>query len=436
VESDALAVFLAHWENVSHWVAHAELMRDMKAVLLDKDTAVAIRQKKSEGYLQRLKQDISTIEKNGTNNASELVNMSRVWRWFMQYRAYKGLAFRLSPIIKQTPALLNPLLADVPAHNYMMGMARAFVEPQTFVREVSAMWKSDIIRRRIEQGFSAESRIATQGSSMTGSQAILAMQTGMMPMSAVDGGWTALGAAISFDFYRRGYMRDNPQMTPEMADNAAIARVEKMIATSAQPADVYARALYERNGNPFMRSMSMFVSDQRKALAIELMAIRRLATGKSKNKMLDVQRALVAHVVQAGVSQVMAVVIASLLGDDEDRDRELSTEQWTLALTLGPINGLFVAGRLIDKGLRSILGLRVFPSDNLADKAFVDIWRAGKNMDDLFSDDPEDVINEIDNLSAAVGAGMSAVIGPAGGAADVGANLIREARKIQERLSE
>jgi hypothetical protein len=114
----------------------------------------------------------------------------------------------------------------------------------------------------------------------------------------------------------------------------------------------------------------------------------------------------------------------------------LSTEQWTLALTLGPINGLFVAGRLIDKGLRSILGLRVFPSDNLADKAFVDIWRAGKNMDDLFSDDPEDVINEIDNLSAAVGAGMSAVIGPAGGAADVGANLIREARKIQERLSE
>jgi hypothetical protein len=242
VESDALAVFLAHWENVSHWVAHAELMRDMKAILLDKDTAVAIRQKKSEGYLQRLKQDISTIEKNGTNNASELVNMSRVWRWFMQYRAYKGLAFRMSPIIKQTPALLNPLLADVPAHNYMMGMARAFVEPQTFAREVSAMWKSDIIRRRIESGFSAESRLAMQGSGMTGSQAILAMQSGMMPMAAVDGGWTAIGAAISFDFYRRGYISQG--MNAEMADNAAIARVEKMIATSAQPADVYARALY------------------------------------------------------------------------------------------------------------------------------------------------------------------------------------------------
>ncbi|CAB4135978.1 hypothetical protein UFOVP301_45, partial [uncultured Caudovirales phage] len=437
VEMDALAVFLAHWENVSHWVSHAELMRDMKAVLLDKDTAVAIRQKKSEGYLQRLKEDVKTIEKNGTNSASELVNISRVWRWFMQYRSYKGLAFRLSPIIKQTPALLNPLLADVPAHNYMMGMARAFIEPQMFAKEVSAMWSSDIIRRRIEAGFSAESRVAMQGAGMTGSQAIVAMQAGMMPMSMVDGGWTALGAAISFDYYRRGYMRDNPQMTPEIADAKAIARVEKMIATSAQPSDVYARSLSERSGNPFMKSMSMFVSDQRKALAIELMAIRRLATGKSKNKTLDIQRAFVAHFVQAGVSQVMAVVIASLLGDDEDRDRELSREQWTLALALGPINGLFVFGRLVDKIGRGLLGLRVFPADDLASKVANDLLKGGKNMDELFNpDDADDFMDALDSSSTALGAGMSAAIGPAGGAVDVGANLLREARKIQKRLSE
>ena len=437
VEMDALAVFLAHWENVSHWVSHAELMRDMKAILLDKDTAVAIRQKKSEGYLQRLKEDVKTIEKNGTNSASELVNISRVWRWFMQYRSYKGLAFRLSPIIKQTPALLNPLLADVPAHNYMMGMARAFIEPQTFAKEVSAMWTSDIIRRRIEAGFSAESRVAMQGAGMTGSQVIVAMQAGMMPMGMVDGGWTALGAAISFDYYRRGYMRDNPQMTPEIADSKAIARVEKMIATSAQPSDVYARSLSERSGNPFMKSMSMFVSDQRKALAIELMAIRRLATGKSTNKTLDIQRAFVAHFVQAGVSQVMAVVIASLLGDDEDRDRELSREQWTLALALGPINGLFVFGRLADKIGRGLLGLRVFPADDLASKVANDLLKGGKNMDELFNpDDADDFMDALDSSSTALGAGMSAAIGPAGGAVDVGANLLREARKIQKRLSE
>lgn len=318
-----------------------------------------------------------------------------------------------------------------------MGMARAFIEPQSFAKEVSAMWSSDIIRRRIEAGFSAESRVAMQGAGMTGSQAIVAMQAGMMPMSMVDGGWTALGAAISFDYYRRGYMRDNSQMTPEIADAKAIARVEKMIATSAQPSDVYARSLSERSGNPFMKSMSMFVSDQRKALAIELMAIRRLATGKSKNKTLDIQRAFVAHFVQAGVSQVMAVVIASLLGDDEDRDRELSREQWTLALALGPINGLFVFGRLADKIGRGLLGLRVFPADDLASKVANDLLKGGKNMDELFNpDDADDFMDALDSSSTALGAGMSAAIGPAGGAVDVGANVLREARKIQKRLSE
>jgi hypothetical protein len=450
VESDALAVFLAHWENVSHWVAHAELMRDMKAILLDKDTAVAIRQKKNEGYLQRLKQDISTIESNGTSAARELVDISRMWRWFMQFRAYKGLAFRISPIIKQTPAMLNPLLADVPAHNYMMGLSRAFIEPQAFASEVSAMWKSDIIRRRIESGFSAESRVAMQGTSMTGSQAILAMQTGMMPMQMVDGGWTALGAAISFDYYRRGYMRDNPQMTPEIADSKAIARVEKMIATSAQPSDIYARSLRERSGNLFMRGLAMFVSETRKTLAIELMAIRRLATGKSKNKALDIQRFLVAHFVMAGVSQLSAMVIASLLGDDEDRDREWSAEQWTLALALGPVNGMFVFGKLIDRGGRFLINsdfyqerfgtgqkLSMFPDDNLSEKAFTDVYKAVVNVNDLFNpEDPDDFMNEIDNVSSAVGAAASTFFGPAGGAVDVGANVLREARKIQERLSE
>jgi hypothetical protein len=232
-------------------------------------------------------------------------------------------------------------------------------------------------------------------------------------------------------------MRDNPQMTPEIADAKSIARVEKMIATSAQPSDIYARSLSERSGNVFARSMSMFVSDQRKALAIELMAIRRLATGKSTNLALDIQRAFVAHVVMASVSQVMAVVIASLFGDDEDRDRELSAEQWTLALSLGPVNGLFLAGRLIDKLGRGFLGLRIFPSDDLASKAVNDLLKGGKNMDDLFNpDDADDFMDALDSASTALGAGFSAAVGPAGGAVDVGANVLREARKIQKRLTE
>ena len=437
MEMDALAAFLAHWENVSHWVSHAELMRDMKAILLDRDTSTAIRQKRSDGALSRLKEDVKTIESNGTNSAKELTNISRWWRWLMQYRAYKGLAFKMSPIIKQTPALLNPLLADVPAHNYMIGLSRAFTAPQEFAASVSAMWKSDEIKRRIEGGFSAEARAAQQGASMSGSQAIALMQAGMMPMAYVDAGWTALGAAVAYDYYKRGYMSQNEQASEAMADAYATGKVERMVATSAQPSDIVNRSLYERSGNPFMRSMSMFVSDQRKALAIELLAIRKLATGKSKNKALDVQRILVAHFIQAAVSQLMAGAIASMFGDDDDNEREWSTEQWTLALALGPVNGLFVLGRLIDKTGRLALGLRVFPNNDLAGKAADDLIRGTKSMDELFNpDDAEDVITSLDALSTAAGAIGSAAFGPAAGAVDVSANVLREGEKIRKAMAE
>lgn len=222
-----------------------------------------------------------------------------------------------------------------------------------------------------------------------------------------------------------------------MADAAATARIERMIATSAQPSDVYARALYERSGNPFMRSMAMFVSDQRKALAIEVLALRKLITGKSKNKALDVQRVLVAHFIQAAVSQTMAGALASMFGDDDDSEREWSTEQWTLALSLGPVNGLFVLGRLIDKVGRGLLGLRIFPNNDLAGKAADDLIRGTKSMDELFNpDDAEDVMTSLDALSAAAGSVGSGLFGPAAGAVDVSANLVREGIKITKALAE
>jgi hypothetical protein len=187
----------------------------------------------------------------------------------------------------------------------------------------------------------------------------------------------------------------------------------------------------ERSTNPFMRSMSMFVSDQRKALAIEVLAIRKLVTGKSKNKAMDVQRFLVAHFIQAAVSQTMAGAMASMLGDDDDKEREWSTEQWSLALALGPVNGLFVLGRIIDKIGRGLLGLRIFPNNDLAGKAADDLIRGTKSMDELFNpDDAEDVMTSLDALSTAAGSVGSAFFGPAAGAVDVSANLAREAIKI------
>jgi hypothetical protein len=434
-EMDAVTVMLTHWENVAHWVTHAEAVRDAKAVLLDRDVMTAIKQSSGNVSANSIKQRIAAIESQGTNAARELVDLSRMWRWIMQYRAFKGLAFRISPVIKQTSALLNPLLADVPAHAYTTGLARAFYDPAAFGRDVAEMFKSDTIMRRVEGGFSAEARIAMQGEGAAGSVALAWMQRGMMPMAWTDAGWTALGAAVSFDYYRRGYISEG--MNNAMANAAATKRLEKMIAVSAQPSDVVNRSLIEASSNPFMRSLWMFASDQRKALGIEVTALKKLLSGKSKNKAMDVQRIIVAHVAQAAMSQLMAAWMASLIGDDDDKEREWSREQWTLSLSLGPINGLFVFGRLVDMAGRRILGLRVFPGGNLIEKAADDLVRGGKSMDELFNpDDPEDFINALDALSVGASGVMSMGIGPQAGVVDVTANLVREGNKVIKAMSD
>ncbi|CAB4164963.1 hypothetical protein UFOVP817_18 [uncultured Caudovirales phage] len=430
-EMDAVTVMLTHWNNVAHWVTHAEAVRDAKAVLLDRDVMTAVKQKSGLVSSNSIKQRIAAIESQGTTAARELHDLNRFWKWLIQYRAYKSLAFRISPVIKQTPALLNPLLADVPAHSYTVGLARAFYDPDAFARDVSAMFESDVIQRRIEGGFSAEARIATQGEGAAGSVALAWMQRGMMPMAWTDGGWTALGAAVSFDYYKRGYMAENPQASAAMADAYATKRLEKMIATSAQPADIVNRSLVEASSNPFMRSLWMFASDPRKALGIEVTALKKLLSGKSKNKAMDIQRIIVAHFAQAAMFQLMASILASFIGDDEDKDREWSREQWALSLTLGPINGLFVFGRLIDMAARRVLGLRIFPGGNLVEKAADDLVRGGKSMDELFNpDDPEDFINAMDALAVGASGVMSMAIGPQAGVVDVTANLVREGNKV------
>lgn len=424
---DALTAFLSHWEHVSHWVAFVEVVRDMRAVLTDKQVQAAIRQKIGSAQASSLVKRIKAIETQGNNQAWSLHELDSFFKNLNTARAFKGLAFRLSPVVKQAPALLNPLLADVPIHEYMRGMAK-FATGQL---DVKAMWDSDAIRRRVEGGFSPEARLAmsAKGRTVVGAQALTLMQRGMMPMQWTDAGYTTLGAAVSFDFYRRQALKAGA--TEAMANEEAAKRLERMIATSAQPTDLVNRALIEGSPNPFTKSVWMFASEARKTLAIEIYALQRLLTGKSNNVGMDVQRVLVAHFVMASVSQLMAGVLSILAGDEEDREREWSVEQWTAAIIAGPINGLFVFGDAVNYAVRRFMGVRTFQATTPSGKAATDLGNAVTKIDDLFGDDPDAILKEVDRLSAAIGTAAAMFIGPSGVAVDVIlGNPLREADKI------
>jgi hypothetical protein len=413
--ADALTVFLSHFEHVAHWVSHVELLRDMKAIVASNDVQYAVITKSGPAAASALVTRIKSLEAQGNNQAWGLHAADSWVKRLNQARAYKGLAFRLSPIIKQTSALFNPLLADVPAHAYAIGLAKLL----TGKLDYSSMMKSDVIRRRIEGGFSAEARLAMQaaGKGPIGETAIHAMQLGMMPMQYTDAGWTTAGAAIAYDYYKGRALKDG--QSEAMAEQSAVDAVDDMIAVSAQPADLSNRSLIEGHPNPFVKMAWMFASESRKTLAIEFYAAKRLMQGKSKNKAMDAQRIVVAHVVMGLTTQLMASFLALIAGNDDDKDRELSAAEWGAALVAGPINGLFVLGDGINWIIKSMFGAKVFQSKSAFSKLFEDAYLTTKNIDDLFEGDSTKMMKEIHRLSSSLGNVMSLFFGPAAQAPDV-----------------
>lgn len=427
---DAMTAFLSHFEHVAHWVSFAELTRDMKAVLLSTEVQNAVITKYGPSASASLTRRIKSIETQGNNQAWSLHEIDGMFSRINQARAFKVLAFRISPIVKQTSAVFNPLLADIPAADYALGMGRLLGGKL----DVSGMWKSDAIRRRIDGGFSAEARLAMQASANgpVGAVAIQLMQRGIMPMQYTDGGWTAVGAAIGFDYYRSRALAagESPQMAGQTANKA----VERMIAITAQPADLVNRSLIEGSPNPFVKAAWMFASESRKTLAIEYYAAKRLLTGRSKNKAMDFQRVAVAHFVMGAVTQLMSGLLALAFSDDDKREREWSADEWAAAILAGPINGLFVVGDGLNYMLRAALRLRVFKSLPGYVKTAEDAKEAATHVDALLSGDGEEILKEMDRLSAAIGSVSSAFVGPAAQAPDVLlGNPLREVAKILDK---
>jgi hypothetical protein len=430
--TSAISAFMQHAESAAHWVSHVELVRDLRSVLIDKEVQNAIRSNGRTAAANGIKKRVMQLENQGKVGAAGIAELDSWGSRLLQARAFKGLAWRISPVLKQTSAYFNPLLADVPAWDYMRGTARLL----SGKLDVSAMWKSPDIQRRIAMGFSAEAKIAMDRLGYTGSTLLAAMGKGMMPMALIDAGWTTAGAAVAFDYYRRNNIKSG--MNETMAENAALNQLEMMIAESAQPADAVNRSLIEGIQNPWLKSMWMFSSESRKTLAIEIMALRRLATGKSKNKALDAQRAVVAHVVMAATTQLMAGVLSLLMGDDDDREREWSVEEWAAAIAAGPINGLFLFGDAVNYIGRRLFGLYAFEPSTAIGQAVKTVSNAPSNLDKVINGEPEEQRKAFLRLGEAVGQAAS-LVGPGNPftATDVIlGNPLKDAEKILTRLTD
>jgi hypothetical protein len=334
---NAFATFFGHANQTAHWKGLAEFVREFSGVIGRPEVKKAILAAHGEHMLKTLNDWTRNIEGNGLQKSSG--QLDGFVRWLVGAQAHIALAFRLGTLLKQSSAVLGSAY-KMPLGEY----ARGFAKLISGRLDVSKVYKSPVIQRRLESGFAPEVRAAMNDiwtAKPTRRAAIL--QAGMEFIGLTDAIFTTGSAAIAYDYHLREGLAAG--MTQAAAETTAMREVEDIVSRTAQPADVVDRSLFEARQGQFGRLLFMYASEARQKSSLVLTAWQNTLTGKATKA--DVRVLIVSHLIAGPMLQ--AITAAWRDARDDDDSEWLDAEHWkprdfAAAVVAGPLSGIPLIG--------------------------------------------------------------------------------------------
>jgi hypothetical protein len=391
-QMDAITVYWQHIAQMSHWIHFAELQRELRGVLTDKEVRRSIQQTHGKMTLQQLEKWIDALGRQGGNKANELL----INQWFLDglisAKAMAALGFNLRTIFAQLDSATRAIFA-MP----MGRIAKAMLDPR-FISNISKAWHSDTIQRRVQGGASPEARYLFEQTRVKPSLMLRLGRASMAPVQFTDGVLTSLSSAIVYtDSYNQNKAAG---MTDEQAAAAATDDMDDAVYRYSQPTGLGSRSLQELTGDRWKKAFMMFMSDPRLKAALYAEAAKNIMSGKGTKA--DARRILAVHAM-ALLSQIVINAYKDTFSDDDDED--IWTWQSLVQATLmGPIQGFILLGSAGEAVMSKLLQGRYFaPSrDPLLDV----IGRGERAMthwrDAFQTEDKKALIREWDNIFRAI----------------------------------
>ena len=331
-QMDALTVYWQHIAEMGQWIHYAEIQRELRGVLSNKDVRRSIMQIHGKSTLQQTETWIDALARQGGNKASELLINQRVLDSLISAKAIASLGFNLRTIFAQNDSMARAVFA-MP----MRRIAKAIQDPN-FFSNIAKAWHSDTIQRRVQLGASPEARYLYERTRLKPSGFLQLGKASMLPMQWVDGHLTGLTAAIVYtDSYNQNKAAG---MSEEQAEAAAADDMDDAVFRYSQPMGFANRSLQELTGDRWKKAFMMFMSDMRLKTALYGEAAKNIVSGKGTTD--DVRRIIGVHVL-AMLSQVILNWYKDVFDDDDEED----TWNWASiaqAGLLGPIQGFIVLG--------------------------------------------------------------------------------------------
>lgn len=420
--------YWAHSMQMDHWASFAEIMRDMKAVLLNGELGNKIDAVHGAQARKLLMGWVKDLEFDGSQDSGGAGQAQQVVSRVLGAMAQGALSYNLKTCLKQLPAMFSSM-ADMSPSDAMKGFIGALANPG----QLAEVWMSPTIQQRLMQGMSPEMRQALTANRMKVSMLGDAVEAGMLPIGLTDAAFTTFSGGIAYMAAKKKAMKEG--LSDEVVEQRALAALDKAVRRTAQPIETEQKSPWEIHANALGRMFMMFRSDPRKQIALSYMAIAKWKRGE-----IGVGEAAwrfgQAWVVYGIMNQVIVEFLKWVMGQGDDEEELDLWDRWkgfAVSGAMGAFSGIFGLAEVIEFIYSKLAGEKYMKfSNTMVDHAEA-LWRGGEGVVRMYNGEEEEYGKVMNQLGRGLnGMGLFAAAGrpEIGAAVQVMGRIVKETKSM------
>ena len=420
--------YWAHSMQMDHWASFAEIMRDMKAVLLNGELGNKIDAVHGAQARTHLTKWVKDLEFDGSQDSDGAGQAQQVVSRVLGAMAQGALSYNLKTCLKQLPAMFSSM-ADMSPSDAMKGFIGALANPG----QLAEVWQSPTIQQRLMQGMSPEMRQALTANRMKVSMLGDAVEAGMLPIGLTDAAFTTFSGGIAYMAAKKKAMKEG--LSDEVVEQRALAALDKAVRRTAQPIETEQKSPWEIHANALGRMFMMFRSDPRKQIALSYMAIAKWKRGEI-GMGEAAWRFGQAWVVYGIMNQVIVEFLKWVMGQGDDEEELDLWDRWkgfAVSGAMGAFSGIFGLAEVIEFIYSKLAGEKYMKfSNTMVDHAEA-LWRGGEGVVRMYNGEEEEYGKVMNQLGRGLnGMGLFAAAGrpEIGAAVQVMGRIVKETKSI------
>ena len=419
--------YWAHSMQMDHWASFAEIMRDMKAVLLNGELGNKIDAVHGAQARTHLTKWVKDLEFDGSQESGGAGQAQQVVSRVLGAMAQGALSYNLKTCLKQLPAMFSSM-ADMSPSDAMKGFIGALANPG----QLAEIWKSPTIQQRMMQGMSPEMRQALTANRMKVSMLGDAVEAGLLPIGLTDAAFTTFSGGIAYMAAKKKAMKEG--LSDEVVEQRALAALDKAVRRTAQPIETEQKSPWEIHANALGRMFMMFRSDPRKQIALSYMAIAKWKRGEI-GMGEAAWRFGQAWVVYGIMNQAIVEFLKWVMGQDDDEDELDLWDRWkgfVVSGAMGALSGVYGLAELSEAVYSKLTGEKYRVYGNTVSDHVVTLWRGIAGVSKIYNEEDEEYGKVMNQLGRGLnGMGLFA----AAGKPEIGAVVQVMGRIVKETKS-